>query len=156
MIYVFDTCSIRGFQHFYPANFKSVWDNIDTLIKSGYFISVREVYEELAIQGIPDFLKKWSITYKHIFEIPNRDEAEFINQMFAKNHNTKLISPKYLQLGSPVADPFVIAKAYVISGTVITEEKRRDNSSKIPNICDQYDIPCMNLEEFMIQEKWAF
>ena len=54
------------------------------------------------------------------------------------------------------ADAFVIAKAFVVQGTVVTMEGIRPNAVKIPNICQRFNIPCMSLEEFMEGEGWVF
>jgi len=32
----------------------------------------------------------------------------------------------------------------------------KENSAKIPNVCDHFDIPYLNLEEFMEKENWTF
>jgi hypothetical protein len=58
--------------------------------------------------------------------------------------------------GKPVADPFVIAKAKIVQGTVVTQELWKDNSAKLPNVCDHFNIPCIDLENFMEKEDWTF
>ncbi|MBZ0199623.1 MAG: DUF4411 family protein [Ignavibacteriaceae bacterium] len=39
---------------------------------------------------------------------------------------------------------------------MITEEDYKKNGAKIPNICEHFDIPCLKLEGFLIQENWKF
>ncbi|MCP4488071.1 MAG: DUF4411 family protein [Gammaproteobacteria bacterium] len=59
--------------------------------------------------------------------------------------------------GTPVADPFVIACAGVKqNGVVVCEESFRKNAAKIPNVCAHFDVPCINLKQFMQQQNWAF
>ena len=58
--------------------------------------------------------------------------------------------------GGKNADPFVIAKAAVIGGTVVTMESEKPNSAKIPNICKHFEVPCVTLEAFMENEGWEF
>ena len=65
--------------------------------------------------------------------------------------------------GFLIADTWLIAKAYAMKGTVVTEETREPeftnrigSYSKIPDVCDNRKIPCINLEEFMSKEKWRF
>lgn len=58
--------------------------------------------------------------------------------------------------GGLCADPFLIAKAKINNLTVITEERNKPHSTKIPAICEYYSIPCKNLEQFMIEENWMF
>jgi len=51
----------------------------------------------------------------------------------------------------------VIAKANSIqNGCVVTTEKYKKNASQIPNVCKHFNIPCINLEQFMEKEKWKF
>jgi hypothetical protein len=39
---------------------------------------------------------------------------------------------------------------------VVTQEKNTENAAKIPNVCDHFGIPCINLEDFMKKENWTF
>jgi hypothetical protein len=50
----------------------------------------------------------------------------------------------------------LIAKAKVLNICVVTEEKLKDNAAKIPNVCQNFDVCCMNLEQFMQKERWSF
>ena len=36
------------------------------------------------------------------------------------------------------------------------KKKNTPNAAKIPNVCDHFGIPCVNLEGFMAKEKWEF
>jgi len=68
-----------------------------------------------------------------------------------------LIRKKEQLQGKPVADPFVIAKAQALAeGCVVTQEIKKPNAAKIPNVCEHFGIPCLNLEAFMENEKWRF
>lgn len=58
--------------------------------------------------------------------------------------------------GTPVADPFIIAKAKVYNLVVVTQEVFRENAHKIPNICIEHNVKYMTLEEFMLNEGWVF
>ncbi len=68
----------------------------------------------------------------------------------------RLISKKARLQGKEVADPYLIAKAKVLNICVVTEEKLKDNAAKIPNVCQNFDVCCMNLEQFMQKERWSF
>jgi len=35
-------------------------------------------------------------------------------------------------------------------------ERLKRNAAKIPNICQHYSIPCVDLEQFMEVEGWVF
>src|SRR5207302_6745266 len=50
------------------------------------------------------------------------------------------------------ADPWVIAHAKIDNGTVVTYEKRLNKDSKwpkIPNLCDYFMVPCINLYDLI-------
>lgn len=126
MTYIFDTGSFSKLKHFYPGVFKSVWLSLDQLVTSGQLLSTREVWH--------DFVAK-------ILSIP---------------HFQTLIGEKQRLMGLPVADPFVIACAQVHGGTVVSEEKPKPNSAKIPTVCEYFGIPCINMEAFMHIQGWEF
>ena len=67
-----------------------------------------------------------------------------------------MISKQSILKGTPVADPFVIAAAYIRNGQVVTQEGRKPNAAKIPNVCAHFDIKCLNLEGLMEKEGWTF
>ena len=39
---------------------------------------------------------------------------------------------------------------------VVTEEIYRPNAAKIPNVCEYFNIECINLQQLMIREGWQF
>jgi len=66
----------------------------------------------------------------------------------------RLIDPETLRSG---ADPFVIGLARCGSATVVTEERpSRDaaNNPKIPDVCDHYDIRCIDVRDLIREENW--
>jgi Domain of unknown function (DUF4411) len=74
----------------------------------------------------------------------------------AVSHFQHNIEQQKLLRGGKMADPFVIAKAAVNGGAVVTMEKFKPNSAKIPNICKHFSVECLLLEEFMEREGWEF
>lgn len=158
MIYVFDTSSFSALKHFYPGIFKSVWIGLDELLNEGRLISTREVLRELK-GGDPDqhlntWLKKQNRSA--IFTTPTQEEMQFVAEIFLVDHFRMLIGQKQQLNGLPVADPFVIACAKTREGTVVTEERYKPNAAKIPNVCRHFNIPCINLEAFMRDQRWEF
>jgi Domain of unknown function (DUF4411) len=91
-----------------------------------------------------------------VFTTPTAEETEFVGRILAVPHFQQLIGTKARLTGTPVADPFVIACAAVRDGTVVTEEKTKPNSAKIPNVCEHFAISCLNLEKFMRAVGWSF
>lgn len=80
----------------------------------------------------------------------------FISEIFAIPHFQSLIKPKFLLTSNAAADPFVFASAKIKQGCVITEEEKKNNGAKIPNICEHFSIDCENLEGFLKRQNWQF
>jgi len=157
VIYVFDNNSLSKLKHFYPGVFKSMWTGLDALVQNGELISTREVWNEMQ-RGNPDpHVTQWLKLRKGlIFTTPTTAELQFVAQIFQVPHFQGLIGAQQRLKGTPVADPFVIACAKVHEGTVVTEEKFKLNAAKIPNVCQNFKIPCIDLKEFMQQQGWSF
>lgn len=156
MTYIFDTGSISKLKHYYPNVFKSIWLGLDGLVASGDLISTREVWNELQL-GVPNpNVQAWIQANKHIFQVPQAAELQVVAQILAIPHFQALIGTKQQLNGTPVADPFVIALAKIQNGTVVTEEELKPNAAKVPNVCQHFKVPCMNLEQFMQVQGWSF
>lgn len=156
MIYVFDTSSLSEFKHFYPGIFKSIWIGLDDLVKRQKLVSTREVWNELQRGNPNQQVNEWLKVRKEIFTTPSLAELQFVSEIFKIPHFQGLIGQKQRLKGDPVADPFVIACAKIRGGTVVTEEQLKPNAAKIPNVCQHFDVPCIDLETFMHQQEWRF
>lgn len=159
MVYVFDTSSLVVlFRNFYPDNFPSLWKKFNHSVSQGQYISVKEARQEINSYAEIDYLKKWSKEHKNFFLPPSKEESQFISQMFSElTHFQGLVKNKNILSGKPVADPFVIAKAKTLKkGNVVSEEKFKENASKIPNVCKHFNIQHSSLKDFMKQEGWEF
>ncbi len=156
MIYVFDTSSLSKLKHFYPGVFKSVWQGLEALIQRGELISTREVWKEMERGNSDQYTNEWFKNHKEIFTMPTAAELQFVAEIFTIQHFHMLIGEQQRLKGTPVADPFVIACAKIQGGTVVTEEQLKPNAAKIPNVCEHFKIPCINLETFMQQQDWSF
>jgi hypothetical protein len=156
VIYVFDSSPLIDlFKHYYPGRFPSLWESFDGLVFEQRIISVGEVRNEL--EGHGDRLSAWVKDHRSSFLTPTVDELTFVTEIFRVPHFQTLVRKKAQLQGKPVADPFVIAKAKTLDGgCVVTQEIKKANAARIPNVCDHYDIPCLNLESFMENEKWSF
>jgi len=155
MKYIFDSDTlIIIFNYYYPEQFTSFWDNFNGFISKQIIISVREVRKELEKKG--DRLSDWAKNHKELFLQPNAEESSFITEIFKVRHFRILIQKKQQYIEGPAADPFIIAKAKVINGCVVTQEAHTENAAKIPNVCDHFGIDCINLEGFMERENWTF
>ena len=156
MVYVLDTNSVRVIGNYYPDRFPSFWEKFDTSVDQGNIISVREVYRELDFQIRKPSLREWVENHKGMFLIPSQEETEFVSHIFSTNHFQALVKLRNQLTGFPVADPFVIASAYVRESCVVSEETIKENSAQIPNICEHFGIDCTNIEGMMEREGWEF
>ena len=156
MIYVFDTGAFIVLKNFYPDTFPSLWARIEDRISNGTIASVREVFNELHNYNDVDFIQQWAKQHKDAFLRPNESELAAVQQVLAVPHFQSLISRKAILKGTPVADPFVVASAKVRGGTVVTQERHKPNAAKLPNVCEHFKVPCINLEAFMKTHGWAF
>jgi hypothetical protein len=156
MVYVFDTSSFIVLGHYFPQRFPSFWKNLNGSVKTGEIVSAREVYNELKGQGNKPHLEGWIETNKRLFVVPTPDETAFVRTIFAVPHFLQLVSVRQQLKGLPVADPFVIAIAKVRAGCVVTEEMKKKNAARIPNVCEHFRVPCCNLEAFMEKKGWRF
>jgi hypothetical protein len=154
--YVFDTNSFIVLGHYFPERFPSFWGQFEKAVTSGQIVSVREVFNELDGHGNRPHLKKWVKTHRRVFLAPTPEETAFLAQLFAVPRYRQMVSEKQRMKGTPVADPFVIAHASVNDAWVVTEEAKKKNSAKIPNVCEQFGVSCTNIEGFMRREGWRF
>lgn len=126
------------------------------MVEYNNLISVREVRHELTIKFSDEVIDRLVKNNINFFADPISEELTFITQIYSIQHFRQNLDKKKLLQGGYFADPFVIAKAWKVNGTVVTEEDFRDNAAKIPNICNHFNIPCMKLEGFLIKEDWKF
>lgn len=156
MIYVFDTNTFSDlFKSFYRGRFPSLWEKYDEIVQDEMITSTREVSREIE-SGPIEALKVWVAKNPNVFSTPTAKEAEFVKEIYRVKHFQQNIEQKKLLKGGFNADPFIIAKAKIVEGTVVTLEKPVRNGVKIPNICDHFHIPCIDLEQFMEEEEWQF
>lgn len=156
MIYVFDNSPLSVlFKNYYRQIFRSLWDRFDAIVDEGRLLSTREVLHEIN-DGPLEALRIWAKNHKDIFTTPTVEEGDFVSKIFSIPHFRQNIEQQKYYKGGYNADPFVVAKAAVINGTVVTLERHRPNAAKIPNICEHFDIYCISLEEFMERERWEF
>lgn len=155
MIYVFDSnVLISLFRNYYRGRFPSLWQKFDVYVVSGQIVSVREVLNEIGSRD--DQLSEWAKQNREVFSQPSSEELAFIAEIFKVNHFQMLVRSEERLKGKPVADPFVIAKAKIIQGCVVTDEILKPNAAKIPNVCNHFGVAHLNFEGFMEKENWTF
>lgn len=157
MIYVFDTNSLSNvLNHYYRHRFPSFWEKFDEAIREGCLVSVRECKFELKDKFSDEAIERLVEHNADFFDSPTTEELAFITQIYSIPHFLQNLERKKLLGGGYFADPFIIAKAKVLDGVVVTEEQLKDTAAKIPNICKHFDIACVNLEGFLLKENWTF
>ena len=156
--YVMDTGLFHNVQHYYPETFPSFWKEMDEAVFKNEISSVKEVRNELERYIKDPNLLEWIKNNRHIFTIPSSEEQEMVRQILAIPKFRNLIHAKNLRNGWPAADPFLIAKAWIINGVVVTTETfaSRKKSPKIPDVCKHFGVRCTTPEGFMKNEGWKF
>jgi hypothetical protein len=155
-MYVFDTSPLSAlFKSYYRGRFPTLWDRFDGLVENGQIVSTREVAREIA-DASTESLRNWAAGQPGLFATPTAAEGAFVAQIYGVQHFQQNIEQRKLLKGGRNADSFVIAKAAVDGGTVVTLELFKDGGAKIPNICRHFGVPCLTLEQFMEAERWTF
>ena len=155
--YVWDTNSLsQVFRFYYPQNFPSFWKKFNRLVIEGKFLSTREVLRELGDGNKTASAHQWATENSQLFPDPLDEETRFVTSILAIPHFQQVLRSKKGKPKRQTADPFVIAQAKRVSGTVITEEVKPPQGARIPNICDHFDIPCLKLQQLMDREGWVF
>ncbi|KAJ4853381.1 DUF4411 family protein [Xylella fastidiosa subsp. multiplex] len=160
-MYVLDTNVISNLhKNYYRKRFVSLWKAFDQLVADDKITSTREVYQELhrgwAGRGWAGADTEWAKVNKNLFASPNAEECAFVTKIYSVVHFQANIERQKFYNGGLNADAFITARAYAIKGTVVTMERLKPNSVKIPNICEHFNIPCLDLEGFMESEGWEF
>jgi Domain of unknown function (DUF4411) len=155
-VYVLDTSSFRVLGNYYPDTFPTFWAQLDELVQAERFVSVSESRKEIAIQDASAHLASWVDQHSNIFRTPTSREMTAVARIFAISHFQQLIGQKQRLRGYPVADPFVIARAMVDGACVVTEEALKPNAAKIPNVCQHFQVACLNMQGLLKQEGWRF
>ncbi len=155
-MYVFDTMVLsQQFRFYYRLRFPTLWSNFETMVVEGRITSTREVRRELQNSNDDAILTEID-KFGQLFPTPTEAEEGFVGQIFGVRHFHHNIPQKALLKGGHNADPWLIARAAVFDGTVVTNGKYRENSAKIPNICRHFSIDYLSFEGFMERVNWTF
>jgi hypothetical protein len=132
-----------------------LWTHVEGLINTGKIIASKEVLEELERNASPE-LADWLKSHKgmFVFSKAQLDAATgVINDFYSRYKNG------YKPEVGDAADPFVVATAMVHNAVVFTQEHRQPthnpsdvNVPKIPTVCENYGLECVNIEQFISRE----
>ena len=155
MKYVFDNSPLSALvKNYYPERFPTLWKNFDKMIANNEITSTREVLRE--IEDLGGDISDWAKNNKSLFATPTAEEALFVAEIYKVSHFQQNIERQKILKGGKNADPFLIARAEVLSIPVVTMERYKKNAVKIPNICEHFGVKCLHLEDFMEKENWQF
>jgi len=129
--------------HYQMSFCPAYWSWLDLQYEKSSLASIQTVYEELADGD--DELSEWVKGRKEHFIPVSRDEIQdqfsLVAQHVAELDGKK---PEFVAEFLAKADPWLVATAAVIGGTVVTHELRVPENStkvKIPNVCDAFGVP---------------
>ena len=150
--FVVDTSSFIQMDIFNKKIFKSLWENVYEMCDNGTFFSVKEVYEELG-KGNDTIQEEWSEKDFIFLELGEKEQNAFeILEQFESFQRHGSNSPYGLW-----ADPHLIAYGITTNAIVITEESLNINPErKIPFVCNELGIECMNFNDFMEYQEWEW
>jgi hypothetical protein len=153
-IYCIDTSAfLDGWVRHYPPDiFETLWVKLDELVKSNNIIASIEVLHELKKKD--DDIYNWCKERLNLFQDIDNDVQEKVAYIMEKY--PRLVDTKK---GKSGGDPFVIALSIVKSPklTIVTGEKGGSEiSPKIPYVCQQENIRCINILDLIKEQKWVF
>ncbi len=147
---------IDAWVRYYPIDlFPSFWDKFEEMIINGAGKAIEIIERE--INRKDDGVTKWFKTknlYYFFSEINDRIENSVATILKNENYQ-RLVEDRKGTFG---ADPFVIAFAQVENLIVVTGEKQSNNilKPKMPDVCKELNIECINILELMRIEGWKF
>lgn len=147
--YIIDTSAIlsqKPDEKHRRTRFKSLWKNIDELIKQQIIILSTEIMEEVDDKDIKDSLKKQNCKIIEVDEEVQANVAKVV---------TKRPGLVDFKQNKSSGDAFLIATAMKYGLTVITEENP-DKQSKIPKVCECLGVHCIDILGLCELEDWAF
>ena len=151
--YVLDTSALIGawVRSYPPDNFPNFWINMDAAGQEGRLLIPHEVYREL--ESKQDELLKWARDRQEWMLAPT-NRAVMVRVREVLSRHPGLIKPG---TGRNRADPFVIATAWELGMTVVTEERGGSEAKpKIPSVCKALNIDCIYVVELIGREGWTF
>jgi Domain of unknown function (DUF4411) len=149
--YCIDTSSlIAAWEERYPiGHFPNFWKLFEGAIENGKLSAPTPVLDETDRKSKE--LYEWLQDRNGLFV--ELDEAVQLEVKTILAKHPRLVMEKKQRYA---ADPFVIALAKQNSFTVVTDEKptRALNRPNIPDVCDDYGVPCIGLLQLIKLENW--
>lgn len=159
--YLFDTnffldSDLRYYNHTFFAEF---WNLIQYLSKKDSFRSIKKVKKELIAKE--DWVSKFIKNLPQKFFIDETKYMESYIEVIKHSQNlsvNNLAKEKFADENK--ADAWLVAVALKNKYTIISNEKFIDNKErkhiKIPRICKELKIECMDIFNFIAENKFEF
>lgn len=147
--YIIDTSSILSQKDNEPHRRsinKTLWQHIDALIEQQRIVTCSEIIEEVN----DDDLKKWFSGLQGVVIPIDNEIQENVRKVVTSN--PQLID---FQKVKSSGDAFLIATAMKYGLTIITEENKK-GEKKIPFVCRNLKVPCIDIWGLCEQEGWTF
>ncbi len=127
---------------------KSQWEKIDELIRNQEIVVCSEIYDEVKDKEIRKLLRSLNCKVIEIDDDIQRNVKKIVTEC------PKLISFTE-KSGTSSGDAFLIATAMKYDLIIITEENKQ-KANKIPQVCQKFNLDCINILEFCEKEHWVF
>ena len=160
--YCIDACALIDLKRLYPSDiFPTLWQRLGDLAENGRLFAPHEVLRE--VEKRDDELVQWLRNHKKMFKDLDEKQLKTVKEILDRFPG--LVDP---EKETPDADPFVIAlaieeqmarKLTLFGGKciVVTQEKpARGDKPKIPDVCVQYEIESIPLDQLFRRENWTF
>jgi hypothetical protein len=143
--YAIDACTLIDMVKTHPLGSESssqVWGRVEDLLRSGYLFSSCEVYPEIKDEGLEQFLNPYKNRFLPLNEVLQKEMAVIL-EVFPE-----FVKARTTHSNSNTA-PFLIATAIINECILVTNETRKHKKCNILSVCDYYNIPYINLNEFV-------
>ncbi|MDR0912665.1 MAG: DUF4411 family protein [Methanobrevibacter sp.] len=149
MCFIIDTdSSIHLKRNYSPKVFVSLWDNLEEMIANKELISLKEVQEELS-RNDREFWTGFHDRFDFFIEATNEEIDRFKELEGFKVYDTLWCD------GESLADPLLICMALHNEYTIITQENQR-SEMRIPFVCSNLGVKCLNTNQFFENQNWKF
>jgi len=141
---------------FYPRRFPTIWERINGLADEGNLRSVREVRKELEGNSPSDYIFEWVFQHKELFFMPNEEEQMVVAVIFRKEQYRGLVRRSNNLKGLPVCRSVCDCCR---KGTSWNRCDSRNNDTwgaRIPTVCKELNVECINLERFLELENLQY
>lgn len=151
---------IQPFRLYYPFDFApGFWAHFESVLSDSDVLLIKEVKNELT-KG-KDALDQWieSLTINENIILDEIEKNKAYGEVIKFIDRSEYYKPAALRVWADisVADPWIIASANIINGTIVTLEQSAgkititspSGKPRIPDIAKYFDISCINLFDFM-------